>query len=112
MGNLGRLQERLRAMEWHGFVIPSTDEYLSEFAQPFARRLEWVTGFRGSTGLAVVLQDRAALFLDGRYKSQGEMDTAGLSIEVLDASEFSRHRWLAANLRVGDRRGTAVVPSR
>jgi Xaa-Pro aminopeptidase len=101
--NLDRLQEHLRAMNWHGFVLPSTDEYLSEFAQPFGRRLEWVTGFSGSTGLAVVLQDRAALFLDGRYRLQGEKETAGLSIEVLDASEIVRNRWLAANLRGGHR---------
>jgi Xaa-Pro aminopeptidase len=100
---LSRLQERLRALDYHAVLIPSTDEYLSEYAQPFAQRLRWVTGFGGSTGLAVVLQDRAALFLDGRYKAQGQSDIAGRDIEVLEAGEASWHRWLRAYLRAGDR---------
>lgn len=101
MSNLDKLQERLRTTDCQGILIPSTDEYLSEFAQPCGRRLEWVTGFRGSTGFAVVLQDRAVLFLDSRYKLQGERDSAGLGIEVLDDSQVARLRWLAAHLSAG-----------
>jgi Xaa-Pro aminopeptidase len=101
MSNLDRLQERLRTMDCQGILIPSTDEYLSEFAQPCTRRLRWATGFRGSTGHAIVLQDRAAIFLDGRYKRQGERDTAGLGLEVLSSGEAIRFRWLATHLRAG-----------
>lgn len=103
MNNLERLQAKLRAMDCHGLIVPSSDEYLSEFAQPFAQRLRWLTGFGGSTGLAVVLQDRAALFLDGRYRTQGKKDAAGLDIEVLDAPEAVKHHWLAANMSRGQR---------
>jgi Xaa-Pro aminopeptidase len=103
MSNLERLQDRLRALGWSGMLVPSTDEYLSEFAQTVARRLEWVTGFHGSTGLSIVLQNRAGLFVDGRYISQGERDCAGLGVEVLDAKDNTRDRWLAANLQAGDR---------
>lgn len=103
MNNLDRLQHQLRTMDYQAFLIPSTDEYLSEFAQPFTRRIEWITGFRGSTGLAIVLQERAALFLDTRYKLQGERDTAGLDIEILTDSDSCRHSWLTAHLSVGNR---------
>jgi Xaa-Pro aminopeptidase len=103
MSNLNQLQDRLRTMDCQGILIPSSDEYLSEFAQPSAQRLGWVTGFGGSTGLAVVLVDRAALFVDSRYQSQGVRDTAGLGIEVLDYSETVRFRWLADHLRTGQR---------
>jgi Xaa-Pro aminopeptidase len=101
--NLQRLQAKLQAMDCHGLLVPSSDEYLSEFAQPHAQRLRWLTGFGGSTGQAIVLRDRAALFLDGRYRIQGKKETAGLAIEVLDASETVKHRWLAANMRRGER---------
>jgi Xaa-Pro aminopeptidase len=99
ISNLRRLQERLCIMGYQGLMVPSADEYLSEFAQPFARRLGWVTGFRGSTGLAIVLHDRAALFLDGRYRLQGVRDTEGSSLEVLDGSEASRQAWLIRHMR-------------
>lgn len=101
MSHLTRLQERLRAMQCDAFLIPSTDEYLSEFTQPFTRRLEWVTGFHGSTGMAVVLKERAAIFLDGRYKTQGVRDTEGLKIEVLGAGEAAVRQWLDEHLQPG-----------
>jgi len=105
VSNLSRLQNELRVLGCHGLLIPSTDEYLSEFAQPFTRRLGWATGFAGSTGLAIVLQDRAALSLDGRYTAQGKRDTAPLGIEIIDASESSRQRWLSTHLLPGQRLG-------
>lgn len=103
MTNLARLQERLAALDYDGFVIPSTDEYLSEFSQPSLQRLRWATRFTGSTGVAIVLRDRAAIFLDGRYFVQGQRDTAGLGIEVLGPDEATRHDWLASRLRPGQR---------
>jgi len=103
MTNLECLQDKLRALGCHAFLVPSTDEYLSEFAQPFAQRLQWATRFSGSTGVGIVLQDRAALFLDGRYYAQGQRETDGLGIEILDASEPFRERWLAQHLTAGER---------
>ncbi|MFK5073508.1 aminopeptidase P family N-terminal domain-containing protein, partial [Klebsiella pneumoniae] len=50
-----------------GFVIPICDEHMSEYVGAYARRLEWLTGFGGSAGTAVVLRDQAAMFVDGRY---------------------------------------------
>jgi Xaa-Pro aminopeptidase len=101
MNNLQILQERLRKEGIDFLVIPSTDEYLSEFCQPFARRLEWVTGFTGSTGEAIVSQSSAALFLDGRYLTQGRRETEGTAIEVLEQSQAARACWLGRNLRRG-----------
>src|SRR5882762_7248903 len=101
MNNLERLQQHLRSVNVTGLLVPSTDEYLSEYAAPCGQRLRWLTGFSGSTGLAIVLQDRAALFLDGRYKTQGKRETSGLGIEVLDASAEGRETWLTAHVHAG-----------
>src|SRR3546814_5420558 len=53
-----------------GFVVPHADAHQNEFLAPDAERLAWLTGFTGSAGTAVVLADRAALFVDGRYTLQ------------------------------------------
>ncbi|WP_317214040.1 aminopeptidase P family protein [Gluconobacter sp. GP1] len=55
-----------------GFIIPRGDEYLGEYVAPCSDRLAWLTGFTGSAGLAVILQDAAAVFSDGRYTVQME----------------------------------------
>lgn len=98
MNHLSDIQNWLRSSHLAGLVIPSTDEFLSEFAPPANRRLSWATGFRGSTGLAVVLRDVAALFLDGRYRLQAAADTEGATIAIEPATLASRHAWLKRSL--------------
>ena len=50
-----------------GFLIPRADEHQGEYVPACAERLAWLTGFTGSAGMAAVLKDKAAIFIDGRY---------------------------------------------
>ncbi|RMF07947.1 MAG: aminopeptidase P family protein, partial [Alphaproteobacteria bacterium] len=61
------LREQLASEGLDGFLVPRADEHLNEYVAPCAERLLWLTGFSGSAGLAVVLAESAALFVDGRY---------------------------------------------
>src|SRR5690606_20249531 len=65
-------------------------------------RLAWITGFTGSAGIAVVLPESAAIFIDGRYtlQARSEVDSALFHIHHLTARP--PHEWLAANLRPGE----------
>jgi Xaa-Pro aminopeptidase len=54
------------------YVIFSDDEHGSEYTQPYDKRRDWITGFRGSAGTAVVTWRSAALWTDGRYFTQAE----------------------------------------
>jgi len=60
-----------------GFLIPRADAHQGEYVAPHDQRLAWLTGFTGSAGFAVALMDRAAVFIDGRYRVQvrREVDT-------------------------------------
>ena len=64
------LRERLAAQKIDGLIIPRADEHQNEYVPPGAERLAWLTGFAGSAGLAIVLADTAAIFVDGRYTIQ------------------------------------------
>lgn len=57
-----------------GFIVPHADAFGGESLPPRDRRLEWLTGFTGSAGCAVVLSDTAAIFVDGRYTVQVAQD--------------------------------------
>jgi Xaa-Pro aminopeptidase len=105
MRHLRDIQRWLRGTNLVGMVIPSTDEYLSEFAPAANRRLRWATGFRGSTGVAVVLRDAAVLFLDGRYQLQGAGDTDETGIAIESASPETRRAWLKTWVPPGTRLG-------
>ena len=67
---LDALRKALKARGLDVFVIPISDEHMSGYVGAYAQRLAWLTGFGGSAGTAVVLADRAAIFVDGRYTIQ------------------------------------------
>ena len=88
-----------------GFIVPRADRYQNEYVPAADERLAWLTGFTGSAGAAVVLMDRAALFVDGRYTLQvrAQADTSLFAIEHL--VENPPHQWLEKNLTGQDRLG-------
>src|ERR1700694_3964676 len=53
-----------------GFIVPRADRHQNESVPACEERLAWLTGFTGSSGTAIVLLDRAVLFVDGRYTLQ------------------------------------------
>ncbi len=88
-----------------GFVLPRADKQQNETVPPSDERLKWLTGFSGSAGIAIVLADRAALFVDGRYTLQvrDQVDTSIFAIEhMIDSSP---HVWLENNLEPGAKLG-------
>ncbi len=61
-----------------GYIVPRADVHQGEYVAARDARLEWLTGFTGSAGFCVVLQDVAGVFIDGRYRTQvkGQVDLA------------------------------------
>jgi Xaa-Pro aminopeptidase len=88
-----------------GFVVPHADEHQSEYLPPSAERLEWLTGFSGSAGSAIVLATEAAVFVDGRYTLQAAREVDADAFRTVHISETTPAKWLAARLRAGDRIG-------
>ena len=98
-----RAELKLRGLD--GFVVPRADRFQNEYVPPSAERLAWLTGFTGSAGLAIVLADRAVLFVDVRYQVQvrEEVDSAIFSLEHL--VDNPPPAWIEANLRPGAQLG-------
>jgi Xaa-Pro aminopeptidase len=76
-----------------GFLIPHEDEHQNEYLPAANDRLAWATGFTGSAGAAVILKDKAAIFVDGRYTLQvrDQVDTGLFEVRDLvdgGVSEF------------------------
>jgi Xaa-Pro aminopeptidase len=67
---LAALREELKRRGLDGFIIPISDEHMSEYVGDYAQRLKWLTGFGGSAGFAAVTLTHAAIFVDGRYTVQ------------------------------------------
>ena len=83
MSRTEALRAQLAAIGVDGFLVPRVDRHRGEFTQAADDRLAWLTGFTGSAGLAIVLADRAALFVDGRYELQAGEEVDGTLYEVV-----------------------------
>src|SRR3954452_6497159 len=95
------LREELAARRLDGFIVPRSDEHQGEYVPPAGQRLAWLTGFTGSAGLAIVLADRAALFVDGRYTLQAAAQVETALFEIRHLVDEPAWRWLAGAARQG-----------
>ena len=102
---LSALREELSRRDLAGFVIPISDEHLSEYVGAYAQRLAWLTGFGGSAGTVAVLQDTAAIFVDGRYTLQVRDQVDGDHYEYKSVPGDSLSQWLADNAGKGAKIG-------
>lgn len=102
---LSAFREELIRRQLTGFVVPRADQQQNEYVPPCDERLAWLTGFTGSAGMAIVLNQQAAVFVDGRYTLQAakQVDEKAWSVQPL--VDPPPEAWLAKTLNAGDRLG-------
>ncbi|MBO0735087.1 MAG: aminopeptidase P family protein [Alphaproteobacteria bacterium] len=98
---LGLLRQEFAEQGLDGFIVPRADAHQGEYVPPCGQRLAWLTGFTGSAGLAVVLRDRAALFIDGRYTLQAAAQVDAGLFEIHHLIEDPPAQWIQAALSAG-----------
>jgi len=102
---LHALREQLKRDRLDGFVVPLTDEHMSEYVGAYAQRLAWLTGFQGSAGSAVVLSSEAAIFTDGRYTLQVRQQVSAEDWQYVPVPQVSIASWLGEHAPEGGRIG-------
>src|SRR4051812_24542841 len=108
MDYAARLADLKKIVKKHGldgYVQPVHDEYMSEYPPACNRRVEWLCGFSGSAGMAVVLSAKAAIFVDGRYTLQAKNEVSGKAYAHFNSGSTSPEMWLADTLKSGARVG-------
>ncbi|WP_396586934.1 aminopeptidase P family protein [Bermanella sp. R86510] len=102
---LGKIREIMAERNIDAFFLSTFDEYLSEYVPARNQRLNWLTGFTGSTGAAVILADTAAMFVDGRYTVQVRQQVDGDAFQYKHLIEEPYADWLLEQLSSGQRVG-------
>lgn len=97
---LAALRDELRTEGLAGFFVPRADAHQGEYVAPCDERLSWLTGFTGSAGFALVLADKAGVFIDGRYRVQVKSQVANVYTPV-PWPDVSASEWLLENLDGG-----------
>src|SRR5216684_4223790 len=102
---LSAFREELARRNLTGFVIPRADRQQNEYVAPSEERLAWLTGFTGSAGMAIVLTQEAAVFVDGRYTLQPAKQGNPKAWSVGPLADPPPETWLAKHFTATDRLG-------
>ena len=99
------IRKWLKSNDLNALIIPHDDEYLSEYIPPENERLAWVSGFTGSAGIAIITNDIAAIFVDGRYTVQVKQQVDEHIFKILHLINNPFLKWIKDNLPPGVRLG-------
>ncbi|MEM8833194.1 MAG: aminopeptidase P family protein [Pseudomonadota bacterium] len=95
---LDALRAEMKAHDVDGFLVPRADEYQSEAIAPYAERLSWLTGFTGSAGIGIILEDQACVMSDGRYTIQLKQEVEEGLYHLVNSQEVPVEEWLSENV--------------
>ncbi|EGR1584297.1 aminopeptidase P family protein [Vibrio parahaemolyticus] len=98
LSRVNAIREWLAQHNIDALLIPHEDEYLGEYVPAHNERLHWLTGFTGSAGAAVITQDKAAIFVDGRYTVQVTKQVPNELFEYRHLIEELALDWIQDNL--------------
>jgi len=99
-----RIEELRKQMDSHGmdaYIIPSTDPHQSEYVAKLWESRQWISGFTGSAGTAIVTKDHAGLWTDSRYFLQAEDELSDSEFElhkIINQGTPEHETWLAEHL--------------
>ncbi len=111
---LAAVRTELARQQLDGFIVPISDEHMSEYVGEYAQRLAWLTGFGGSAGSAVVLAEGAAgkgaaIAIDGRYELQVRDQVDGALFDYIDVPGGSMAEWIADHVQPDTGSGGARI---
>lgn len=99
-GRVRELRRHLARLHLDAYVVPRADEHQGEYVPASAERLAWLTGFTGSAGNAVIATQRAALFVDGRYRVQARQQVDLALFEIVELPDTLTD-WMVTALPAG-----------
>lgn len=111
-GRVIAIRREMKALGVDGVLVPRGDEFQGEYVPASSERLAFATGFTGSAGSAVILEEKAGFFTDGRYTIQAREQVPAPLFDVCSTAEgqsptptMTPSQWLEKNLTSGQKLG-------
>ena len=93
------LRQEIKNQGLLGFIVPHADEFQGENIAPYAERLAWLTGFTGSAGAAMILNDSAVVMSDGRYTLQLRQQVDKTLYALENSMDMPLGEWIALEVQ-------------
>ncbi len=104
---LAALREQMQQAGISAYIVPGTDPHNSEYMASHWAEMQWISGFQGETGTAVITRDKALLWTDSRYYLQAEQELRDTTVQLMRESDIdcpTIAQWLQKNVQ-----GTVAV---
>ena len=98
LNNLEKLQKEISVKKVDFYIISTNDENLLEYTPNQNRRLQWLTNFTGSNGIALISEKKKIFFTDGRYILQAKKEIDP-KFEIIDLKNESFFSYLQRNIK-------------
>ena len=102
---LAALRKEMRRKKLDHYLVPHADEHQNEYLPERAERLEWLTGFSGSAGFAIISLKQAVVFVDSRYTLQMQEQVDQKSFKGASLIETPPTAWISKNAKKRSRIG-------
>ncbi len=99
MNKIEKLKTKLKEHKLDGYLIPIRDEWGCEYVPARNQRLQFITGFTGSNGFAVICKENSAFFTDGRYTLQAKLQVNKNDFSIFDLSDTTPAEWISENFK-------------
>ena len=90
---LSQLRSLFQESNINGYILSTQDEYLSEYPPACSKRLEYLSGFSGSNGLVIILENTILFFTDGRYFTQATQELDSNLFQIFDQKLLVNFTW-------------------
>jgi len=105
---IAALRSAMTAHQLDAYILPSGDPHQGEYVADHWKARQWISGFSGSAGIAVITQDHAGLWTDSRYflQAEEELKGSGMALQKQGVAHAPEHiSWLRENLPAGSKVG-------
>lgn len=75
------------------YIIPSNDQYFSEYLPESSQRLKYITNFSGSNGIAIICKKKGLFFTDGRYLEQSKQELPSHFFQIFNINNLLSFPW-------------------
>lgn len=97
LDKIEEIRQLLTKFNIDSYIIPTSDEYLSEYVPEDSQRLKFISNFSGSSGTLIITNTRIAFFTDGRYIEQAAKEIDENIVEIYLYNYKKPHEWIAQN---------------
>lgn len=96
---LEKIKKNLKQQKIDHFILPNSDEFFLEYLPQSEKRIQYLSGFSGSSATIIISQNKSQFFTDGRYILQAQQELSPDDYNIFNIATKPLFSWLSSNIK-------------